>query len=44
MYAGANEFMLDEVERSLHDSLMVVKRTLETRTVVVGGGAVEAVR
>jgi len=39
---GANEFMLDEVERSLHDSLMVVKRTLETRTVVVGGGAVEA--
>jgi len=39
---GANEFMLDEVERSLHDSLMVVKRTLETRTVVAGGGAVEA--
>lgn len=39
---GANEFMLDEVERSLHDSLMVVKRTLESGKVVAGGGAVEA--
>lgn len=39
---GANDFMLDEVERSLHDSLMVVKRTLESGKVVAGGGAVEA--
>eukprot|EP00475_Leptophrys_vorax_P035103 TRINITY_DN574_c0_g1_i2.p1 TRINITY_DN574_c0_g1~~TRINITY_DN574_c0_g1_i2.p1 ORF type:complete len:456 (-),score=164.05 TRINITY_DN574_c0_g1_i2:397-1737(-) len=38
---GANDFMLDEVERSLHDSLAIVKRTLESGTVVAGGGAVE---
>jgi T-complex protein 1 subunit alpha len=38
---GANDFMLDEVERSLHDSLMVVKRTMESRKVVAGGGSVE---
>jgi T-complex protein 1 subunit alpha len=34
--------MLDEIERSLHDSLCVVKRVLESKHVVVGGGAVEA--
>jgi len=39
---GANEFMLDEVDRSLHDSLCVVKRVLESKTLVAGGGAVEA--
>lgn len=39
---GANDFMLDEVERSLHDSLMVVKRTMESKKIVAGGGAVEA--
>jgi len=38
---GANDFMLDEVERSLHDALCVIKRTLESKTVVPGGGAVE---
>jgi T-complex protein 1 subunit alpha len=38
---GANEFMLDEMDRSLHDSLMVVKRMLESNTLTVGGGAVE---
>lgn len=38
---GANEFMCDEVDRSLHDSLCVVKRTLESGYVVPGGGAVE---
>lgn len=38
---GANEFFLDECERSLHDSLCVVKRVLESNTVVAGGGAVE---
>jgi len=38
---GANDFMLDEVERSLHDALCAVKRTLESKTVVPGGGAVE---
>ncbi|KAL9266543.1 T-complex protein 1 subunit alpha-like protein [Drosera capensis] len=39
---GANDFMLDEMERSLHDALSIVKRTLESNTVVAGGGAVEA--
>jgi T-complex protein 1 subunit alpha len=36
---GANELMCDEVERSLHDSLCVIKRTLESGFVVAGGGA-----
>ena len=39
---GANDFMLDEMERSVHDALCVVKRVLESKTVVPGGGAVEA--
>ncbi|KAK9767507.1 chaperonin-containing T-complex alpha subunit Cct1 [Basidiobolus ranarum] len=39
---GANDYMLDEMERSLHDSMCVVKRTLESNVVVPGGGAVEA--
>jgi T-complex protein 1 subunit alpha len=34
--------MLDEMDRSLHDSLCVVRRTLESGAVVPGGGAVEA--
>jgi len=39
---GANMYMLEEVERSLHDSLCVIKRVLESKRVVPGGGAVEA--
>ncbi|XP_060218921.1 T-complex protein 1 subunit alpha [Lycium barbarum] len=39
---GANDFMLDEMERALHDALCIVKRTLESTTIVAGGGAVEA--
>jgi T-complex protein 1 subunit alpha len=39
---GANDLMLDEMERSLHDALCVIKRTLESNMVVPGGGAVEA--
>ena len=39
---GANEFHLDEMHRSLHDSLCVVKRVLESKSLVVGGGGVEA--
>jgi len=39
---GANDFMLDEMERSVHDALCVVKRVLESKSVVPGGGAVEA--
>ncbi|KAF5959203.1 hypothetical protein HYC85_000412, partial [Camellia sinensis] len=39
---GANDYMLDKMERALHDSLCITKRTLESNTVVAGGGAVEA--
>merc|ERR1719498_541549 len=38
---GANEFMLEEADRSVHDSLCAVSRTLESNAVVPGGGAVE---
>lgn len=38
---GPNDLSLDEMERSLHDSLMAVKRTLESGRIVPGGGAVE---
>ena len=38
---GSNDYHLDEMERSLHDSLSVVKRALESGKVVAGGGAVE---
>ncbi|RLV94019.1 T-complex protein 1 subunit alpha [Spathaspora sp. JA1] len=38
---GPNDYSLDEMERSIHDSLSVVKRTLESGFVVPGGGAVE---
>eukprot|EP00004_Rigifila_ramosa_P011442 TRINITY_DN2446_c1_g1_i1.p1 TRINITY_DN2446_c1_g1~~TRINITY_DN2446_c1_g1_i1.p1 ORF type:complete len:549 (+),score=159.31 TRINITY_DN2446_c1_g1_i1:139-1647(+) len=39
---GANANLLDEMERSVHDALCAVKRTLESNAVVPGGGAVEA--
>ncbi|KAI9121155.1 hypothetical protein K1719_008188 [Acacia pycnantha] len=29
---GANDYMLDEMERALHDALSIVKRTLESNT------------
>ncbi|CDM31157.1 hypothetical protein DTO013E5_211 [Penicillium roqueforti] len=38
---GANEYSLDEMERSVHDSLCAIKRTLESGSIVPGGGAVE---
>jgi len=38
---GPNDFMLDEVDRSIHDSICVMKRTLESGYVVPGGGCVE---
>lgn len=38
---GANEYLLDEVERSIHDVLCVLKRVLESGTLVIGGGSVE---
>ncbi len=39
---GANDYFLDEIDRSLHDALCVVKRCLESGSVVPGGGAVES--
>jgi len=38
---GPDDFQLDEMERSVHDALSVVKRTLESGSIVPGGGAVE---
>lgn len=38
---GPNDYSLDEMERSVHDSLSAVKRTLESGSIVPGGGAVE---
>lgn len=37
---GAEQF-IEEVERSLHDALMVVKRAVRTGEIVAGGGAIE---
>lgn len=38
---GANDVVLGEVERSVHDALCVVSRALEHSALVPGGGAVE---
>jgi len=39
---GPNDFYCDEMERAIHDALCVVRRVLESKRLVVGGGAVEA--
>merc|ERR1711973_862036 len=39
---GPSAMYCDEMERSIHDALCVVKRVLESKSVVVGGGCVEA--
>ena len=36
---GANDYMLDEMDRSLHDAFCVVKRVLESGKVVAGARA-----
>lgn len=33
---GANDYMLDEMDRSLHDAFCIVKRVLENELVVAG--------
>lgn len=38
---GANDYLLDEVERCVHDAICTVSRTLESTNVCAGGGAVE---
>nr|BAH22742.1 eta subunit of chaperonin containing t-complex polypeptide 1 [Babesia microti] len=37
---GAQQF-IDEAERSLHDAIMIVRRSIKTNSIVVGGGAIE---
>lgn len=39
---GANDMLLQEMERSLHDALCVEQRVMQSKSLVVGGGAVEA--
>jgi T-complex protein 1 subunit eta len=38
---GGGEQFLEETDRSVHDALMIVKRSLTNRKVVAGGGAIE---
>lgn len=38
---GGSEQFLDETERSLHDAIMIVRRTIQNDAVVAGGGAIE---
>lgn len=37
---GANDYMLDEMDRSLHDAFCIVKRVLENEQVVAGARGV----
>merc|ERR1711967_127780 len=37
---GAEQF-IEEAERSLHDAIMIVRRTLQNNVVVPGGGAID---
>ncbi|EDW05652.1 T-complex protein 1 subunit alpha [Drosophila mojavensis] len=39
---GPTDSYCDEMERSVHDALSVVKRVLESKKVVAGGGCIEA--
>jgi chaperonin GroEL (HSP60 family) len=39
---GGSQRVIDEVDRSLHDALMVVKDVIEKPAIVAGGGAPEA--
>lgn len=38
---GGAEQVIAEVERSLHDAIMIVKRAIQNKVVVGGGGAIE---
>lgn len=38
---GGAEQVIAEVERSLHDAIMIVKRALQNKLIVAGGGATE---
>jgi T-complex protein 1 subunit eta len=38
---GGSEQYIDEVERSLHDAIMIVRRAVKNDSIVAGGGAIE---
>ncbi len=38
---GGAEQIIEEVERSLHDAIMIVKRSIKNNVIVAGGGAIE---
>ena len=38
---GGSEQFIDEVERSLHDAIMIVRRAFKNSEVVAGGGAID---
>lgn len=38
---GGSIKIIDEIDRSLHDAIMVVKRALKNKQIVAGGGAIE---
>lgn len=38
---GPNSQIVDEVERSLNDTIQILKRTFESKSILPGGGAVE---
>jgi T-complex protein 1 subunit alpha len=39
---NAHEFFLEKIEHSMHESLCVIKRVLESNSVVAGDGLVES--
>ncbi|GFY92678.1 T-complex protein 1 alpha subunit [Actinidia rufa] len=41
---GANDYMLDEMERALYDSLSIAKRTLESNTILAVNAAKDATK
>lgn len=38
---GPNSQIVDEIERSLNDAMQILKRTLESKSIIPGGGSVE---
>lgn len=41
MLRGGSDQFLDEADRSLHDAIMIVRRTLKSPLIVPGGGAID---
>ena len=38
---GGSEQFIEESHRSIHDALMIVKRCIQSKGIVAGGGAIE---